>query len=234
MFSFSFLILFELKKGNIATKLSRAKQKMIEEEPCNDDALVMSKKFPFDKERANVKSKQKRQTKQITAEIGVIGTSNPNKKIDAKSKKVREPSKTKPTNKTTDHQNEKETRKKKSSSTPKGINGEVGKRKKENIPRKKNVSKATAVQNDESLEEDVDIITMYNDAKSKKTLKKKVLEKSSHSAVNKKTKEGGKNLDKGKSVKSGAKNKRKGFVGTQEENSNHADSPTGKGNINEV
>ena len=198
----------------------------------------MSKKFPFNKIKPNAKQKRKTQLKKASEDVDILDPSDSNKNIvPTKGKKLREQSKTK-SNRATDIQKEKdkEMRKKKSLSSSRQSNGEVdGKEKKTRKTSKKNLSTLT-VQNNESLDEDIDILTMHNDAVkgNKKTLKtlppkKKSIERNSNSTAKKQTKESGKSSAKGKLVKTNAKKKGGDSVKGQGEKDSHTNSSNEKG-----
>ena len=220
----------------MSVRSARGRRKAIEEEreqsPSNESAKV-SKRFSHNKVKSNLKLSQKKQPKLNSIQVDVIDPSDSNENtLPLKGKKVREQSKTKINSSqnsiTTDIQKEKDKkmRKRKSLNSAKEINGEVGqskKAKKEATTAKGKRTKIT-VQKKESLEPDIDILTMHNEMKGRKTIKtltpkKRVLEKDSNSVPKKQSKEIVKRSTKGKLVNQSTKKVIGGTTKTPTENS---------------
>ena len=193
------------KKKTNATpgRAGRGKAKIVDDESSTDDAMVVSKKYPFKKIKSTTQLNQT--AKQNTKSKNKSNISD-TIEIPAKGKKQQDQSKGKSNNQSdTQKEKDKEMRKKKSSSTSKENIGNATKSKKAKNVQKKSISKV-AVQNSESLDEDVDIITMHNSLKSKKKLKpsspqKKLLTNNADTNGNRQTKENGKGAAKSKVTK---------------------------------
>ena len=222
------------KKTNATGRAGRGKAKIVDDESSADDAMVVSKKYPFKKIKSTVQLNQTRQSKQNTKSRHKSNSSD-TIEIPAKGKKQQDQSKGK-SNAQSDTQKEKdkEMREKKSSSTSKEKIGNATKSKKAKNVQKKSISKV-AVQNSESLDEDVDIITMHNNLKSKKKLKpsspkKKLLINNADTNGKRQTKENGKGSAKSKVTKANKSKKIEPSNHTIEDESTSESTPKTKGN----
>ena len=202
------------KKAN-AARTGKTKQKLATDDLNErDEQYVVSKKFPFNKVKSNGTQKLKKQSKRESDEIDIEALDAQKSLNPPKGKKAKDQSATK-TDKSKDAS--KGTRKNKALNKNNENDVEVGDKEKKtkNITKKK--LPKTAVQNDESHDEDIDIITMHNNSNKsnkahKSTTTKKKLKESNSSANDKAN-----SLSKIKVSKNGNLKKKKGPPDEQEE-----------------
>ena len=223
------------KTTNTTGRGGRGKAKIVDNESAADDTMVVSKKYPFKKIRSTTtQPNQTRQSKQNTKSTDKSNISD-TIEMPAKGKKLHDKSKGKSNAKSdTQKEKDKEMREKKSSSTSKEKIENATKSKKVKNVQKKSISKV-AVQNSESLEEDVDIITMHNNLKSKKKLKppstkKKLLINKADTSGKRQSKENGKSFAKSKVTKTNKRKKIDVLNHTIEDESTSESTPKTKGN----
>ena len=159
------------KKGAAAARAGKTKVKATtDDNSSTDEQYVVSKKFPFNKVKSNGNQKPKKQLKRESDEIDIEETLESSKKLPVpKGRKVKDQTTIK-----SSKANEAPKRKKKSSNDSIENNAElVGRIKKTKNVTKRNNSKK-AVQDYESHDEDIDIITMHNNSSKSKKAPKKV------------------------------------------------------------
>ena len=225
------------KKANAASKTGKTKQKTTNEDVLStDEQYVVSKKFPFNKVKSNGNQKTKKQSKRESDEIDIEETLVARKTQNlTKGKKVKHQNSIK-----NDKSNDisKMPKRNKTSNKNKENDGKVDLKEitKKNISKKK--LQKIAVQDYESQEEDIDIITMHNDSdKSQKKTKTPITKKKVvNSNSDDKSRKQPKSLNKITVSKNGSSKKKKNPPEDLEENCSQKEvsiKKVAKGNHNE-